>query len=425
MASVSLEQPIVVAPVTLEAIRPLLSAVEPPCLSLYQPTHRNVPDNAVDRPTFRHLVESLEMALSISHGREAIERQLQPFRLLADDRYFWQHTRDGVAVLATAGHARVFHLPRPVKPLASVSKRFHTLPLVRIASAIDRFHVLALTSRKAQLLEGLHAGAGSSPQRLVPVPLGSGDEPGTQNAQAAQGEIIRESVIDAETFQPHRVQRGMGPSGLGYGSIVHGGTGSKQDDIDADTEIFCRAVDEIVHERVSKHADLPLVLVALPRLAAVFRGLSKNRMLLDEFVPHDPALLSHDDLAALVAPIFEAARRRRIDRIIRTFALARDRNLAASDLADIGRAAIAGRIATLLVEADRFETGRFDRATGAIATDGEPLQDPSRTGDIPAMQAEDLFGAIAETVLLHGGGILSLERTNMPTETGVAAIYRY
>jgi hypothetical protein len=41
------------------------------------------------------------------------------------------------------------------------------------------------------------------------------------------------------------------------------------------------------------------------------------------------------------------------------------------------------------------------------------------------VQAEDLFGALAETVLLHGGGILSLERNAMPTETGVAAIYRY
>lgn len=419
MASVSLEPSVVVAPLTLEAIRPLLGPQEPPCLSLYQPTHRNVPDNTVDQPTFRHLVESLEMALSLSHGRDAIERQLHPFHLLADDRYFWQHTRDGLAVLAAAGHARVFHLPRPVKPLASIAQRFLALPLLRIASAIDRFHVLTLTSRRAWLGEGRHAGPGCTPQRLVPVPLASGDEPG------AQGEIFRESVVDAETFQPHRVQRGMGPSGMGYGSIVHGGTGSKQDDIDADTEIFCRSVDEIVHERVSKHADLPVVLVALPRLAAVFRGLSKNRMLLDEFVPHDPALLSADDLATLVAPIFEAARRRRLDRVVRTFALARDRNLAASDLADIGRAAVAGRVATLLIEADRCEPGRFDRTTGAIAADGEPPRDPSRTGDVPAMRAEDLFGAVAETVLLHGGGILSLERNDMPTETGVAAIYRY
>jgi hypothetical protein len=32
---------------------------------------------------------------------------------------------------------------------------------------------------------------------------------------------------------------------------------------------------------------------------------------------------------------------------------------------------------------------------------------------------------VAETVLLHGGGVVVLERNTMPTETGVAAIYRY
>lgn len=419
MASVSIGSPVVVAPVAFETIRPLLAPHEPPCLSLYQPTHRNVPDNTVDQPAFRHLVESLEMALSMAHSREAIERQLHPFHLLADDRHFWQHTRAGLAMLSCGGRARVFHLPRPVLPLASVAKRFHTLPLVRIAAASDRFHVLALTSREARVYEGLHSGPGAGPQRLAPVPLGEGDE------AEAHGVIMRAAAVDTEVFQPHRVQRGMGPSGLGYGSIVHGGAGAKRDDIDADTEIFCRYVDEIVHERASKLAELPLVLVALPRLAAVFRGLSKNRMLLEDFVPHDPKLLAPDDMAALVAPIFEAARQRRIAHAVHTFTQARDRDLAAGDLADIGRAAVAGRVATLLIEAERFETGLFDRTTGAIATDGEPPADLSRTGDAPAVRAEDLFGAVAETVLLHGGGILALERNAMPTETGVAAIYRY
>jgi hypothetical protein len=41
------------------------------------------------------------------------------------------------------------------------------------------------------------------------------------------------------------------------------------------------------------------------------------------------------------------------------------------------------------------------------------------------VQCEDLYGAVAEEVLLHGGGILSLDRNAMPTESGIAAIYRY
>ena len=71
--------------VSAESIRPLLEPAVRPCLSLYLPTHRNVPDNTVDRPAFRHLVEALELALALAHPRDQIERLLHPFHLLDAD----------------------------------------------------------------------------------------------------------------------------------------------------------------------------------------------------------------------------------------------------------------------------------------------------------------------------------------------------
>ncbi len=60
------------------------------------------------------------------------------------------------------------------------------------------------------------------------------------------------------------------------------------------------------------------------------------------------------DLAAAVTPVFLAAAQARIARAVADFARARDRELAATDLAEVGRAAVAGRVATLLFEADRL-----------------------------------------------------------------------
>ena len=417
MATVTTVEAIRLEALSLEAVRPLIGPQTEACLSLYQPTHRNVPGNTVDRLAFRHLAESLEEALTGSHSRDEVEEWLRPFHLLADDPHFWEHVRDGLAVLATGGRAHVFLLPQTVPPLAVVTMRFHTLPLVRLTLAIERFNVLTLTSRSAGVLEGVYAGANAVPSRLEPVPLGNGS--------ATQGLMQRSEAITAEIVQPHRVQHGMGPTGRGDPRAVHGGFRSKQDDIDSDTEIFFRHVDELVQQNVSRHTELPLVLVALPELAAVFRGLSKNRMLLDDCVPHDSHLLSEDDLAARVTPIFDAARRRRIAHAVQLFEQARDRGLASSDLAHVARAAVAGKVATLLIEADRFEAGRLDRRTGAIEIDGGHPRDLSRTGDEPALQSEDLYGAVAEEVLLHGGGILSLDRKAMPTASGIAAIYRY
>ena len=373
--------PLSMRTLSAETVRELLGEHPVPCLSLLMPRHRNVPDNLVDRPAYRHLVEALEMALSFAHSRTEIERLLEPFHELGENVRFWEHTRDGLAVFAAAGTARVFLLPTPVKPLALVARRFHTLPLVRLVVGAERYNVLALTSREAHVYEGcLREGAADT---LDPVPLhDSGGPP----------EIGRADFVDAETWQPHRVQRGLGPSGLGTGSVVHGGTGSKQDDIDADTEIFLRQVDEVVHERVSRRSGLSLVLVALPRLAAMFRGLSKNSLLLEEFVPHDVHLLPAGKLPALVAPVFARARERLVEAELHRFAVARDRGLGAGDLSDI------------------------DRANGAIEPDGELPADLSRSGDTPALRTEDLLG---------GGDVLALEKIRMPTESGAVAIYRY
>jgi len=90
----------------------------------------------------------------------------------------------------------------------------------------------------------------------------------------------------------------------------------------------------------------------------------------------------------------------------------------------VARAAVAGRIATLLVEVDRFEAGHMDRATCAIRPADEALSDDGRRRPEFASVAEDLFGAVAETVLEKGGAVVALMRNAMPTESGVAAVDR-
>jgi len=408
-------------PLALPAVRSLLEPTNPPCLSLYQPTHRNVPGNTVDLPAFTHLVEALELGLAATHGGREIERLLRPFRLLAADRTMWEHTRDGLAVLAAAGRARVFLLQRDVLPLAMVATRFHTMPLIRAATALDRCDVLALTSRTARVHAGRiwHDPRGSAAERLDPVPLvpGPGREPVL--------ELRRDDAVTAETLEPHRVKHGTGPAGRASTAFVHGGFGSKHDDVDRDTGIFLRHVDRVVHEQVSRPSGLPLVLVCQGRLAATFRGLSANPLLVDEHVDLDPHLVAADALAAAVVPVFARVREARIAREVRGFEQARDHDRGSGDLADVARAAVAGQVATLLVEADRFESGRLDRGTGAVEFDGGVPGDLSRTGDRPAAGGEDIVGAVAETVLATGGTVVTLARIAMPTESGVAAIYRY
>ena len=84
---------------THESLAEFASAHQPPCLSLYQPTHRCHPENQQDLIRFRNLLKALETSLLKQHPTVEARRLLEPFEALADDPVFWNQTRDGLAVL--------------------------------------------------------------------------------------------------------------------------------------------------------------------------------------------------------------------------------------------------------------------------------------------------------------------------------------
>jgi hypothetical protein len=103
---------------TRELLTDLLAASEPPCLSLYLPTHRHHPENQQDPIRYRTLVKELEQSLLHKYAAPAAAALLAPFEALTGDSEFWNHTLDGLAVFGGPGTFRAFGLQRTVEPLA-------------------------------------------------------------------------------------------------------------------------------------------------------------------------------------------------------------------------------------------------------------------------------------------------------------------
>ena len=139
---------------THESAAELQNTQAPPCLSLYQPTHRRHPENQQDPIRFRNLIKQLEGSLGQQYPAAAARELLAPFEALAEDRDFWNHTRDGLAVLGAPGFFRVFDLQRPVEELAIVADSFHTKPLRRYLQSVDRYQILGLSLHEVKLFEG-------------------------------------------------------------------------------------------------------------------------------------------------------------------------------------------------------------------------------------------------------------------------------
>ena len=97
-----------------------------------------------------------------------------------------------------------------------------------------------------------------------------------------------------------------------------------------------------------------------------------------------------------------------------SYAAAAAQGLGSEDLSQVAHAAVAGRVATLLIEAERQIAGRIDESTGRI--DAAALGNP-RVDDV----LDDL-GALVEKL---GGEVHVLSAARMPSRTGVAASFRH
>lgn len=373
----------------------LLSEHEPPCLSLYQTTHRSHPDNAQDVIRYGNLLKEMELSLQQKFRGKDTRAILEPFRALASDADFWNHALDGLAVFGASGRFDVFKLQRPMPELAIVADSFHLKPLLRFYQSADRYQVLVLGQGSVRLFEG-NRDVLDEVTLSPDVPQTMKDVPGTASTQAYMN------------------VHGTGAAGSqGTVSIRHG-QGSKSDTIDADTEKFFRAVDRAILEHYSKPSGLPLMLAALPQYHALFHKVSQNPFLMQDGIEINADAISEDELRARAWQAVEPDYVADLIQLGEQFHKERANGRSADDLSDVAAAAVHGRVDTLLVEAERHIPGRLETATARIAFDN--LAHP---------EVDDLLDDVAEEVLKKGGNVLVVPKARMPSQTGMAAIYRF
>lgn len=380
---------------TKEVLFDLLREREGPCLSLYQNTHRHHPDNTQDPIRFGNLVKQLEGSLQ-QHPAALRAKLLQPFYTLRDDADFWNHTLDGLVVLSAPDEYRILKTHRPVVDFAVVAETWHVKPLFRIFQTAESFQVLCLTREWVRLYEG-------NRDVLDEVELADG---------------VPRSITDAlgeELTDPYqKISRyGMGPADRG--SDMRHGHGGRKDEIVKDTERFFRVVDKAILEHHSRPSGLPLVLVSLPEYQGIFRGLTQNPFLYKEGVSLDPSALDIEQLRQNAWRVIEPELQQNVRQWIELFQERITKGLGSEQLEETMKAAVDGRIDMLLVDADKHVPGRLDLERREVVY-ADDFDDPT---------VGDVLDDMVELVLRQGGKALIIPESVMPTQSGIAASYRY
>ncbi|OLS03643.1 baeRF6 domain-containing protein [Tissierella creatinophila] len=365
---------------------------EGPFMSLYQPTHKSRPENMQDPIRFKNLVQQLENSLKKGYP-EQVDKLMKPFYDIAEDKIFWNNTSEGLVVLANKNKCVVYKLNRSVDELAIVANSFHIKPLIRNFQSADNYHVLGITRNDFNIYEGNRYG-------IEMIDLDK-DTPKTL-----------EEVLGDEYTQSH-INTGRYSGGV-TGSPVFHGHGGRKDEVEIDTERYFRYIDKFILENFSNEMKLPLILVALDEHQGEFRNITKNKYLLDEKVSKDPEALAREEIKELTWNKMETLYIQKTKDLVDRYGLQSSKFLGTDDLAEIARAALEGRIDTLMIESGHIEPGMVNRQTGEI-----------ERGNLDNPEFDDILDDLGEMALKSQSEVVVLPKERMPSNRGIAAIFRY
>lgn len=295
----------------------------------------------------------------------------------------WEGDHDALAFFCSPDYGRVVEIRRPTEQFVGVADSFHVKPLIRAMQQSQRFQVLCVGLRTVRLFEG-------DPFRLSEVKLVP------QVPRSMDDPVVQQSTGQSTTLPTEHAQPSIAPG------AVH-------------ADRFFRLVDQAVWEHYSRREQVPVVLCADVQYLSKFLSWSRNDYLIKgQGIALNPDAATPDRLRQEAWQIIGPAFQKEIDALKDAFQAAKARHLGSDQLPQVAEAAAVGRVGTLLVDSDVHIPGILHRHSGLLE---EARMDHPR--------ADDVLDDLAEMVLRMDGQVFVVPHGQMPTDQGVAAVYRY
>jgi hypothetical protein len=277
-----------------------------------------------------------------------------------------------------------------------VADTFHTKGLLKSLQGELRYYVLALTRENITLFEG-------SRDKLDVVHV-----PGMPRGMRELETRSFDTSLSAKSI-------GSAQGGAGGGTVMFGsGRSSHINEQKEETKALFRMVDKALFP-ITHDQRAPLILATFDQHHGMFHEVSKNPALLEERIEGNPAELGLDDIRKRALEILKPRREQALKELAALYGAAAAHKRGTNYLPNISKAAVYGRVQTLLIEDGKRIAGKLDRTTGDI----------SGMSSAPNADGQDLLDDVSELVLAAGGTVYVLPKALMPTDVGVAAIYRY
>jgi hypothetical protein len=373
---------------TVEEFRGLLGASGSPCISIYFPTARSFPESEQNAVRFANQVRKAEDLLARTLPAKVVAQHIEPLHRLGR-REPWNPPADGFALFSSEKRGAWYNLPLAMPERVVVADSFHVRPLVRFLQANQHYFLLYLSKKQVRLCKGSVAG-------LVPIDLSK----------------LPHSMTEALGIEERERQLTFHAGAAGGSPVFHGGGSERH--ASHDLAAFFRVIDQALHD-VLRDEKAPLILAGPVEYHPIFQSVSRYAHLLADglhgnFDAVDEARL-HEQAWPLVAREIDKVEKK----LLETFGTRAAHSRGTTEVQGIARAALEGRVETLMVARGRQLWGSLDKEQGTLR-----YHDSQRDA-----QDDDILDELGEAVLLRGGQVWSLLPERMPQGALAAAIYRW
>ncbi len=376
---------------TLDQIKGLAQQTASPSISIFLPTHRAGQDTQQDPIRFKNLLRDAEKQfLDSGMGPREVDALLKPAQALLDDSNFWNHQSEGLAVFMTSDEFHYFPLPFRVEELLIIAQSYYVTPVLPLFTNNGHYYILAISLNEVRLFEGTRYGVGQ-------IALPDGIPANMEEALRLDG--------PQKSLQMH--------SG-GGGGMFHGqGAGNEEQKIWI--EQYLNLVDTSLKE-IFREQNAPLILAGVDYLLPMYRKVSEYQHIMEEGIIGNPDDLRPEELQEQAWRIVETYFQQETKKTVEQYQRLADTDKATDNVEEIVAAAVNGRVDKLILSVENQIWGAFN------PKDGKVIRSPEGQSKKYNLALLDFT---AMNTLQNGGTVCALSQDEMPTDSPIAAVFRY
>jgi hypothetical protein len=365
------------------------------CVSIFIPTQRAGKEvleekNALHLKSLWNEVKTKLADQGISKKR--IDIIAQPIQDLIDDKSFWRHQSDGLAVFASEGILRKYTLPINFEAHYYIGKEFYLKPLAPVFTGIGQFYLLELQMDEVEFYEATRYSIGKiDVDDLIPSQLE--DRVGYDFEEKHLKNKTQNNTTGVST------QHGYAPA-----------TRDRKNEFLRFFNAVDKGLNTILHDK-----KYPLVIACQDYLFPIYQEANSYKNLYDKCIPGNPSdyrnmIELHEEAVKQLEPFFDKEK----DEKIKEFN-EQPRDKVSSIVADILTSVYEGKVDTLFLENREDIFGTFDEEQMKVEV--HDAQTPDNIS---------LMNLAAKKVIEQGGSVYLLESAFMPQkDSKMNALLRY